>query len=332
MQSGYCPFLAEPNKLCDIIAAGIVDEYLKRDPDSRVHISVSGGHGALFVAGELQSTADFDVSASVRRILGKYGIPEGLEPFIALEKIPSERIMHARQACIDPVTAFGYATKESESQIPLVQHLANKIAQTLEDKRAEDPEWFWMSRVGGVTVTRGGSKDLEITIRIDHGTQDLGSVRQEITKVIESQNLVESYKLHINPLGASDYHNLNTAIGQSGLCAQPYGSALPCIPNSSGYDWHKAKVIAPIIARNIAKRILKSSDSKAIMVRLVYMPGEDEPAQIWIRNEAGRDLSSKTEGMELHLQKAMDTWKQSDLMTQIAIHGIPGDQNFHWEI
>ncbi len=331
MQSGYCPFLAEPNKLCDIVAAGIVDEYLKRDPDSRVHISVSGGHGALFVAGELQSTADFDVSASVRRILGKYGIPDGLEPFIALEKIPSERIMHARQACIDPVVAFGYATKESESQIPLVQHLANKIAQVLDDKRAEDPEWFWMSRVGGVTVTRAQNNILEITIRIDHGSHDLGSIRQEITKVIESLDLPGSYKLQINPLGASDYHNLKTAIGQSGICIQPYGSALPSIPNSAGLDWHKAKVIAPIIARNIAKRILKSSDAKAIMVRLAYMPGEDEPAQIWIRDEAGHDLSAKAEDMELHLQKAMDTWKQSDLMTQIIIHGIAGNQNLPWE-
>jgi S-adenosylmethionine synthetase len=332
MQSGYCPFLAEPNKLCDIVAAGIADEYLKRDPDSRVHISVSGGHGALFVAGELQSTADFDVSASVRRILGKYGIPDGLEPFIALEKIPSERIMHARQACIDPVVAFGYATKESDSQIPLVQHLANKIAQALEDKRQQDPEWFWMSRVGGVTVSRAQSKELEITVRIDHGSQEIGTVRQEITKVVESLNLSFSYKLHVNTLGASDYHNLKTAIGQSGLCTQPYGTALPSISNSSGLDWHKAKVIAPIIARNLAKQILKSADAKAIMVRLAYMPGEDEPAEIWVRNESGHDLSAKAEGIELHLQKAMDTWKQSDLMTQIAIHGIIGNSNLPWEI
>jgi S-adenosylmethionine synthetase len=332
MQSGYCPFLAEPNKLCDIVAAGIVDEYLKRDPDSRVRISVSGGHGALFVAGELQSTADFDVSACVRRILGKYGIPDGLEPFIALEKIPSERIMHARQACIDPAMGFGYATKESESQIPIAQELANKIANALEEKRAQDPEWFWMSRVGAVTVSRADNKETEITIRLDNGTQDIGSVRREITQFIEAMDLQKAYKLHINPLGASDYHSLKTAIGQSGLFVHPYGSVLPSIPNSAGLDWHKAKVIAPIIARKVAKQILKSSDAKAVMVRLAYMPGEDEPAQIWIRDEAGHDLSAKAEDTELHLQNAMDTWKQSDLMTQITIHGIVGNQNLPWEI
>lgn len=314
------------------MAAGIVDEYQKRDPDSRVRISVSGGHGALFVAGELQSTADFDVSACVRRILGKYGIPDGLEPFIALEKIPSERIMHARQACIDPVVGFGYATGESESLIPFVQHLANKVALALEEKRKLDPEWFWMSRVGGVAVTRTSGKEMEITIRLDNGVQEIGSVRQEITKVIESLNLSASYKLHINPLGASDCHSLKTAIGQSGLYMQSYGSALPSIPNPSGLDWHNAKVVAPIIARAVALRTLRTSQAKAVMVRLEYIPGQDEPSQIWIRDESGRDLSSHAENTELHLQKAMDTWKQSDLMTQIATDGMVGSHNLPWEV
>jgi S-adenosylmethionine synthetase len=331
MQSGYCPFLAEPNKLCDIVAAGIVDEYLKRDPDSRINIAVSGGHGALFVAGELQSSADFDVSACVRRILGKYGIPDGLEPFIALEKIPSERIMHARQACIDPTLASGYATCESDSRIPMVQEIANRVAQALEDKRKQDPEWFWMSRVGAVTVTKPG-KVFEITIRIDHGTQDIGTIRQEISKVVEGINFPQEHKLIINPLGASDYHDLKTAIGRSGICLHPYGLAMPSIYNSSGIDWHKASVIAPIIARHLAKQVLKKSNAKAIMTRLLYIPGEDNPTQVWVRDEKGQDQSSYADGIELHLQKAMDSWKQSNLMSDITIHGIAGSPNLPWEV
>lgn len=330
MQSGYCQFLANPNKLCDIVAAGIVDEYQKRDPDSRLKISVSGGHGALFIAGELQSTADFDVSACVRRILGLYGIAEGLEPFIALEKIPSERLLHAKQANLDPVIACGYATSESDSGLPQVQHIANAIAEALEEKRKQDTNWFWMSRVGQVSVIRN-SAGSKITIRLDHGAQDLGTVRQEISQVIESLNLAQDFKLEINPLGAMDCHNLKTAIGHSGTCLHPYGLTLPAVSNPCGLDWHKARVIAPIIARYLSRFILGKTDAKAVMSRLLYLPGEDEPAQIWIRDEFGRDLASHDKNTELHLQKAMDNWKQSDLMTQIATHGIAGHPNLPWE-
>lgn len=331
MQSGYCEFLANPNKLCDIVAASIVDEYLKRDPESRVNLSVSGGHGALFVAGELYSTADFDVASIVRRTLGRFGIADGLEPFISLEKIPSERIMHAKQACLDPTLAFGYATLESDSKLPLVQDIANRVALALDQKRKQDPEWFWMNGVGAVTVT-GKPTDMRINIRLDHGMQDLGTVRQEISKVIEGLKLNQNYKLYINPLGASDYHNLKTAIGRSNNFIHPYGLALPSVPNSCGLDWHKAAVAAPPIARHASLQVLKKSSAKAVMTRLLYLPGEDEPSQVWIRDEKGNDLSSLAIEAELHLQKAMDNWKQSDIMSQIAIHGIAGYPGLPWEV
>jgi S-adenosylmethionine synthetase len=330
MQSGYCLLPAQPNKLCDIIAAGIVDEYLKRDPETRVRLSVSGGHGALFISGELQSEADYDVAGYVKRILGKYGIADGLEPFISLEKIPSERIMQARQACVDPVFAFGYATIETESQIPKAQHLANQIASALEEKHKADPEWFWMSRIGAVNVICSQNQD-QVFIRLDHGAQDLGTVRQEITKLIESLIPGNSTKLVVNALGATEANGLKTSLGQSGLICHPYGTALPSTPNSAGLDWHNAKTIAPIIARHVAKQTLKASGAKAVMVRFLYLPGEDLPAQVWIRDESGRDLSAYSQKIELHLQKAMDNWKQSDLMWRITLNNLIGESNLPWE-
>ncbi len=332
MQNGYCLLPAEPNKLCDIIASGIVDEYLKRDPESRVSLSVSGGHGALFISGELHTEADFDVAGYTRRILGKYGITDGLEPFISLEKIPSERVMHVRQTCIDPVFAFGYASTEVTAQIPRAQDLANKIVASLEDKRRQDPEWFWMSRVGTVFVSCFHDKDPLAIIRLDHGAQDLGTVRQEITKLIESQFSKQNIRVSVNSLGAVESNSLQTALGQSGLICHPYGLSLPGISNPSGLDWHNAKVIAPIIARHVAKQILKSSGSRAVMVRLLYLPGEDRPSQIWTRNESGHDLSAYSQTIEFHLQKAIDTWKHSDMMWQITLKNLVGDSNLPWEI
>ena len=60
-----------PDKLCDQISDALLDAYLTQDPDARVAIDVAGGHGTVFVTGEVTSTAkDIDIAAITRRIAG----------------------------------------------------------------------------------------------------------------------------------------------------------------------------------------------------------------------------------------------------------------------
>ncbi|MFZ6015851.1 MAG: S-adenosylmethionine synthetase N-terminal domain-containing protein [Patescibacteria group bacterium] len=330
MRSAIELFPGHPDKLCDIIAASIVDEYLKRDKDSKLNIAVSGGHGALFVTGEYISQADFDVAALARRVLSKHGIHEGLEPFIALEPVVSERVNHLRAVGSEAVMAFGFAAQESPGLIPVPVDLAKRIVKTIDAKR-EDEQWLWLGHPGSVHVSDLGKSNFQIHLNIDHGVQEIGTVRQSIQQEMEKMELPEKYSLKINPLGAMDKNDLVHANGKSGSLHQPYGSALPSQSNPSGLHFDHVSIIGQAIARNLALGILKSQILQAVFVRLLYRPGEARPDQIWIRDERGNDLSSLAKKYSLDIYERAEEWWRPGLMSEIAINGLIGNPNLPWE-
>ena len=62
-----------PDKLCDQISDAILDAYFEKDPNARVAAETCGGHGVVFVTGEITSTAndnDIDIEKIVKRIAG----------------------------------------------------------------------------------------------------------------------------------------------------------------------------------------------------------------------------------------------------------------------
>ena len=59
-----------PDKLCDQISDAILDAYLTKDTDARVAVETVGGHGKVFITGEVTSKAQIDVAPIVARIAG----------------------------------------------------------------------------------------------------------------------------------------------------------------------------------------------------------------------------------------------------------------------
>ncbi len=57
-----------PDKLCDQISDALLDAYLLDDPEARVAIDVAGGHGKVFVVGEVTSTQKVAVEPIVKRM------------------------------------------------------------------------------------------------------------------------------------------------------------------------------------------------------------------------------------------------------------------------
>ena len=55
-----------PDKLCDQISDAILDAYLAQDAQARVAVEACGGHGAVFLTGEVSSTRAVDVEPIVR--------------------------------------------------------------------------------------------------------------------------------------------------------------------------------------------------------------------------------------------------------------------------
>ncbi|HUC96297.1 MAG TPA: S-adenosylmethionine synthetase N-terminal domain-containing protein, partial [Candidatus Saccharimonadales bacterium] len=68
-----------PDKICDQISDAILDAYLEKDPDVRVGVDVAGGHGVVFVTGEVTSkTEKIDVTGIVKRLAGDVKIIENI--------------------------------------------------------------------------------------------------------------------------------------------------------------------------------------------------------------------------------------------------------------
>ena len=59
-----------PDKICDQISDAILDAHLMKDPTARVAVDVAGGHGAIFITGEVTSSAKVDVAKIAHRIAG----------------------------------------------------------------------------------------------------------------------------------------------------------------------------------------------------------------------------------------------------------------------
>src|SRR5579859_6780199 len=118
MRSARIKLPGHPDSVCDIVAEALVDEYLRRDPQTRIDVSVSGGHGALFIAGDVASSADFDAAALVSRTLGSLGVMDEVEPFVSLEAVVAEQLPSFSCGAELPVTVVGYATSETPELVP----------------------------------------------------------------------------------------------------------------------------------------------------------------------------------------------------------------------
>ena len=57
-----------PDKVCDQIADALLDECLRQDKYSRTGIEALGGHGKLYIVGEVTSKAKFNASEIAQKV------------------------------------------------------------------------------------------------------------------------------------------------------------------------------------------------------------------------------------------------------------------------
>ena len=60
-----------PDKICDQISDAILDAYLAHDQKARVAAEACGGHGTVFLTGEVSSTVHVDPVPIVQRLAGE---------------------------------------------------------------------------------------------------------------------------------------------------------------------------------------------------------------------------------------------------------------------
>jgi S-adenosylmethionine synthetase len=317
-----------PDAACDLVAESVVDEYLRRDPKSRLNISVTGGRGALFVSGDVMSTADFDISQVIQRALGSVGVMAGVEPFVSIEPVVAERATLFGTGVESPVVVFGYATSETPELAPAPLVTAMKIAKALEEKRSTDDEWFWLGADGDVFVD-GDKTQPTISIRIEHGTTSIEDARQRVTEI--AKIISPDATIRVNELGRDESRGLGNVIGASGRETQNYGLLLPSTGSVIGMDPLQPQKGGAWLARWAARELVKRG-AKAAMVRLMYLPGDRAPTRMSARDEKGKDLTAQLSRESLSLNRVMSEWWRSQLNADASRWGWVASSGLPWEV
>ena len=259
-----------PDKLCDQISDAILDAYLKEDPAARVAAETCGGHGVVFVTGEITSTAEtIDVEDIVKRITG--------DPKIEVHtKIVKQSPEIAQGVDVggagDQGIMIGYACNETPEMLPLEVVLARRLNQFIYEKYPFDGKTQ-------VTLNPEGQLDSVVASFQNAPKAELESL---IRDFIKQRNLNENAKIIANPAGDWTQGGFEADTGLTGrkLIVDNYGPRIPigggCF---SGKDATKVDRSAAYMARRVAVDYLRKRNAKEVFVRLAYAIGLAEPLE-----------------------------------------------------
>ena len=167
-----------PDKVADQISDAVLDEFLARDPQSKVACETLVTTGQVVLAGEIKSDAYVDLHEVVRRVISEIGYNDSRIGFDAqscgiLSAIHEqsgdinrgvEREHPEEQGAGDQGMMFGYATNETPLYIPVTIALAHAILKELSAIRREGRE---------MTYLRPDSKS-QVTVEYDEQHRPVG--------------------------------------------------------------------------------------------------------------------------------------------------------------
>ncbi len=259
-----------PDKICDQISDAILDAHLAQDPHARVAIDVAGGHGTVFVTGEVTSKAsDIDVAKIIRRIAGDV---EVIEHIFAQSPEIAQGVDTGGAG--DQGIMVGYATSETEELLPLEVVLARRLNQYLYKKWPFD---------GKTQVTILDGKVVSIVASFQNAPRE--ELAAEVQAWLQSEPLAVSeseVELHINPAGDWRQGGFDADAGLTGrkLVVDNYGPRIPIGGGAfSGKDPSKVDRSAAYAARRIAVDYLRKQNAKEVYVYLAYAIGHAQPLE-----------------------------------------------------
>ncbi len=292
-----------PDKLCDRISDAILDAYLAKDPDARVAAETCGGHGVVFVTGEITSTArDIDIAEIVHRIAG-----DNLEVHTKIVQQSPEIAQGVDTGGAgDQGIMIGYATDETPELLPKEVVLSRSLNQFIYAKYPYDgktqvtlaPDGTISSIVASFqNVPRSELEQLveefiEGTLGLPPEDRKLGATapwdaddpqgRTALSMSEGGKPKSTQIALHLNPAG--DWHqggfDADTGLTGRKLIVDNYGPAVAIGGGAfSGKDPSKVDRSAAYMARRIAVDYLRARKAHEVLVRLAYAIGYAEPLE-----------------------------------------------------
>ncbi len=300
-----------PDKICDQISDAILDEYLRRDPKSRVAIETMTTTGFVAIVGEITSKANFDkqeqeklVRQTIREI--GYNDPELLFDADSCEVMLR---LHAQSPDISQgVTAtdekklgagdqglmFGYATNETKELMPMPILLAHKLTKKLADvRKTGELPWLRPDGKSQVSILYEGDKPKKIETVVISTQHDPSVSNDELTNAITEKVIKpacaelwsDDIKIHVNPTGKFVIGGPHGDAGLTGrkIIVDTYGGYGRHGGGAfSGKDPSKVDRSASYMCRYIAKNIVAAGLADKCEVQVAYAIGVAEPLSLMV--------------------------------------------------
>lgn len=308
-----------PDKLCDQISDALLDAYLADDPGARVAIETVGGHGKVFITGEVTSRVHPVLEPIVRRIAG-----EDIELEIHLVKQSSEIAQGVDGGGAgDQGIMVGYATSETPEYLPLEVVLSRRLNQALFAAWPFD---------GKTQITLRGDEIVAVVASFQNAPK--AELHEAVSAWLQSQAVpvASTVQIHANPAGDWHMGGFDADAGLTGrkLVVDNYGPRIPigggCF---SGKDPSKVDRSAAYMARAVALDYLKKRGGREVFCRLAYAIGYDQPLEASVTIDGVQEM---VEGYDLSPSGIITTLDlRRPIYEPTARWGHFGHSEFSWE-
>lgn len=263
-----------PDKICDAISDTVLEAFKRQDPNSRVAVETLGGHGYVYIMGEVRSTGrleESDYQKIVSDIIGHNNFE--LKIHIFQQSVEIAQGVDTGGAG-DQGIVIGYACNENKEMIPHEYYLAKSLCQYLYQKYPYD---------GKTQITINENFEILALVASFQNTKT-EILKKDIQAWVDlvSVKLSKDIQYFINPAGEWTQGGLDADTGLTGrkIVVDSYGPRVAVGGGAfSGKDWTKVDRSGARYARAIAMEILKKSGAYEVRVELAYAIGISKAIQ-----------------------------------------------------
>ena len=310
-----------PDKVADQISDALLDEFLRRDPESKVACETLVTTGLVVLSGEVKTLGYVDVQHIARSVIADIGYTKGEYMFesnscgviSAIHEQSSdinqgvERAIEEEQGAGDQGMMFGYACNDTDEYMPLALELARRLLTVLTAIRREGKLMKYLRPDAKSQVTveyedNGQPRRIHTVVvstqhdDFDEDAKMLALIRQEVKEILMPRVINElperikalfdeNYILHVNPTGKFVIGGPHGDTGLTGrkIIVDTYGGKGAHGGGAfSGKDPSKVDRSAAYAMRHIAKNLVAAGIADEVLVQVAYAIGVAQPVGLYV--------------------------------------------------
>lgn len=320
-----------PDKVADQISDALLDEFLRRDPQSKVACETLVTTGLVVLSGEIRTEGYVDVQRVAREVVNRIGYNRADYMFdggscgvlSAIEEQSPDifrgvaREEPVEQGAGDQGMMFGYATRETHDYMPLPIELSHIAMLELSKIRKEGKEMRYLRPDAKSQFTLeyddSGTAQRVHTIVISTQHDEFSNDDAEMQRVIAADiekiliprikaRLTQSeaalfkgdHRLLVNPTGKFVVGGPHGDTGLTGrkIIVDTYGGRAAHGGGAfSGKDASKVDRSACYAARHMAKNLVAAGVADEVEVEVAYAIGVAEPVSLNVNTHGSSHLS-----------------------------------------